>query len=343
MPQYFGFQLALELSNLIPKEPIAAAASKLMSFARDLRLSGSDIVVEEDLAEIFGRGRMSVDLEKRFKEQVPIQRFTPLSHASEIELAEGSGPTMLRAFRESNVKITVNQLPDVKVVFGTAKEIQLYISWAHEDTSVEYDLTWPYKSEDQGPSIRLHEKDMSVILECKPQEEENFIIHAEARHPIKGYGLTYLSRILNTDAITPENDPAYGEFVKLSSGLAVHASKRFDRNTNLISPHAVAVPGPPMQMEVWRVIDSARLIFDGIVVEKEELRSYARFLADVKLEESSLPSAFTPFLKKGKRDESTAFVQLLSHVQHLAKIIWIFAHVIELENCSEFPLIMDPE
>src|SRR5271155_3097371 len=100
MPGYVGFQLAVELTNLIPKElattGITTGITKLVNFARELRRSGSDIVVEEDLAEIFGRGRVSANLEKQFKAQVQIQRFTPLSHGSEVMLVEGTGPTMLR-------------------------------------------------------------------------------------------------------------------------------------------------------------------------------------------------------------------------------------------------------
>jgi hypothetical protein len=75
MPAYVGFQLALELSSFIPKELATAGITKLVNFARELRRSGSDIVVEEDLAEIFGRGRVSVNLEKQFKAQVQIQIF----------------------------------------------------------------------------------------------------------------------------------------------------------------------------------------------------------------------------------------------------------------------------
>lgn len=55
------FALTVELARLIP--PIQWALTKtgnaIMDHARELRQSGSDIVVEEDLANIFGRCRIS--------------------------------------------------------------------------------------------------------------------------------------------------------------------------------------------------------------------------------------------------------------------------------------------
>jgi len=40
------------------------------------------MVVEDELAEVFGRGRVSSKLEKKFKEAVKIRTFTPLSKGS---------------------------------------------------------------------------------------------------------------------------------------------------------------------------------------------------------------------------------------------------------------------
>ena len=60
MPGYIGFQLALDLSSIFPVRALAdGTASKVMALARDLRKSGSDLVVEEDLAEVFGKGKIS--------------------------------------------------------------------------------------------------------------------------------------------------------------------------------------------------------------------------------------------------------------------------------------------
>ncbi|KAL2820146.1 hypothetical protein BDW59DRAFT_164760 [Aspergillus cavernicola] len=108
MPGYAGFQLSVELTRFLPLERLVnTGVTRLVNFARELRQSGEDIVVEEELAAIFGRGRISAALEKDFKRQVNIQKYTPLSHGSDLDLAEGMGPTVLRAFQEQRYFATV--------------------------------------------------------------------------------------------------------------------------------------------------------------------------------------------------------------------------------------------
>lgn len=105
------FSLALELSNVFPvRSVVELAAAQLLKFARDLRRSGSDIVVEEDLAAVFGRGRIVPELEDSFKNVIKIQKFISLSHGSEIRLDSGPGPTLHRALRERPYLATVIQL-----------------------------------------------------------------------------------------------------------------------------------------------------------------------------------------------------------------------------------------
>lgn len=56
MPFATQFALSLEATSLVPLTLTAAtsAVGALMNLARDLQNSGSDIVVEEDLANVFG-------------------------------------------------------------------------------------------------------------------------------------------------------------------------------------------------------------------------------------------------------------------------------------------------
>ena len=54
------FALFLEMSRLVPMKIVASKAyEKVMSQERDLQDSGSDIVIEEHLADIFGRNQVS--------------------------------------------------------------------------------------------------------------------------------------------------------------------------------------------------------------------------------------------------------------------------------------------
>ena len=74
------FSLALELSNVFPiRSAVDSEINWLIQFARDLRKSGSDIVVEEDLAAVFGRGIINSEVEDKFREVVKIQTFLPLA------------------------------------------------------------------------------------------------------------------------------------------------------------------------------------------------------------------------------------------------------------------------
>jgi hypothetical protein len=78
--------------------------------ARSLRKSGSDLVVEQDLAAVFGRGRIEPQLEQDFKRIVKIWEFIPVKHGAEVELQSGIGPTMSNALHGRRLLSTTIQL-----------------------------------------------------------------------------------------------------------------------------------------------------------------------------------------------------------------------------------------
>ena len=98
-----NFQLSLELTNIFPVGSVirdlgGSAYQKIMSVARDLRKSGSDLLVEEDLAAIFGRARIEADIEHQFKRNVLRDAaIVPLHKDSSLSLSIGPGPTVSRA------------------------------------------------------------------------------------------------------------------------------------------------------------------------------------------------------------------------------------------------------
>ena len=102
MPFSNQFALSLELTRLLPQIGWAAdkAISRIISHARELRQSGSDIVVEEELAHVFGRCKISDTLTSSFKTIVAKSNSNvPLLEA--ITLSGGPGPTVIRAFQET--------------------------------------------------------------------------------------------------------------------------------------------------------------------------------------------------------------------------------------------------
>ena len=95
------FALSIELTRLLPILGWAAheTADTIMNFARDLRHSGSDFVVERDLANVLGRCRISETLTSSFR-TVVANSSSNISLVEAITLQGGPGPTVLRAFQE---------------------------------------------------------------------------------------------------------------------------------------------------------------------------------------------------------------------------------------------------
>ena len=110
MPFGSQFALSLELTRIAPVGLVTTkAAEALMSLARNLQNSGSDIVIEEDLADVFGRCRISGSLASSFKTVIlnhgkPTRIFDDM-----IALVDGPGPTVGRALQDSPYLATVIQ------------------------------------------------------------------------------------------------------------------------------------------------------------------------------------------------------------------------------------------
>jgi hypothetical protein len=123
MPLSTQFSLSLELMKLPPvQSALAYSAESIISLARALKRSGSDILVEEDLGSIFGRAKIVHSLEKHFKDVVKIASFVPLHPSSEITLDAGPGATVRRALKDTHYLATVIQLS--------------FLGWMHETTSL---------------------------------------------------------------------------------------------------------------------------------------------------------------------------------------------------------------
>ena len=100
-----GFPVSLELSNVFPlrqaiKDATKYSLEQALKIARDLRKSGSDLVVEEDLAAILGRVWVDVEICRQFKNDV-LRDTAIVSYSKDcaLELHKGAGPTLDRAFR----------------------------------------------------------------------------------------------------------------------------------------------------------------------------------------------------------------------------------------------------
>ena len=105
------FSLSLELTSLLPLGAVAEAGAKsLIQLTRDLRKSGSDIVIEEDLAAIFGRNRIQAQFESSFRTAVRDSSIVQIPSLIDIVLEAGAGPTVRRSIKNKAYLATVIQL-----------------------------------------------------------------------------------------------------------------------------------------------------------------------------------------------------------------------------------------
>lgn len=133
-----GFQISLELANILPIRNIVSAVttatwSTVLNLARNLKRSGSDLLVEEDLCNVFGRVTIDHTLSKTFL--VEILKDTKLVELpnKNIELSAGAGPTLNRAIERYRLEI-----PDESLL---ATFIQLaLLSWTQERLSLASSL-----------------------------------------------------------------------------------------------------------------------------------------------------------------------------------------------------------
>ena len=209
------------------------------------------------------------------------------------------------------LSVIVTSTPKGDIIFGNAAEAHVFIAWSQKKTEDAEELFWPNESEDPDPIIRLHEQDITIIFSYEPLEDDSLITRVEERHPLAGYGITYLRRILNVDTITSDNDPIYFEAISLITSFAIHVSRRIDRELNYKQPPRPnitprqSLPGQPLILEVFRITNSAKLIFSGLPFDSGKVSSYAEFFSKAALQDSTLPLTFTPFLKKVRQGTST--------------------------------------
>ncbi|KAK3721567.1 hypothetical protein LTR37_003123 [Vermiconidia calcicola] len=105
------FSLSLELTRLLPLGSVATAGGRaLIQLTRELRKSGSDIVVEEDLADIFGRNRIHRHFESSFRTAVQGSSIVQIPGLIDIVLEAGAGPTVRRSIHNRAYFASVIQL-----------------------------------------------------------------------------------------------------------------------------------------------------------------------------------------------------------------------------------------
>jgi hypothetical protein len=105
------FSLSLELTQLPELVPVIANTfSNAIEFARELRKSGSDMIIEHDLALIFLQNRIDAKFAETFKKAIVPTDLASVFRALPIWLMRGAGPTVHRALRDTAYFSMVVQL-----------------------------------------------------------------------------------------------------------------------------------------------------------------------------------------------------------------------------------------
>lgn len=131
------FNLSVELTKLVPFGPLINTASRgLINLVRELHKSGSDIVAEQDLAEILGRNRIESKFASSFRTAVRKSTIHRLSEAVEIVLEAGAGPTVKRGLTEQAYSSMIIQLS--------------LLTWTHELDSLARALAKALERRVQG-------------------------------------------------------------------------------------------------------------------------------------------------------------------------------------------------
>ncbi|KAL8929251.1 MAG: hypothetical protein Q9208_001334 [Pyrenodesmia sp. 3 TL-2023] len=190
------FSLSLELAKVLPiREALQIGVEQLVSLVRALKRTGSDFLVEKDLGEIFGRGKIEPSLEKDFRDVVKTGSSQPLHVGSSISLDAGPGATVLRALTDRFYMSSVIQLS--------------FLTWMHEETTLTSALVeimlWRYRSNVPGATP---DPDYDGIFKClqacssqtSQYRWDNLVCLVEGRFPksslifrTEGSPLRYLS------------------------------------------------------------------------------------------------------------------------------------------------------
>ena len=243
-------------------------------------------------------------------------------------------------------------MPAGPLTFGTASIPHVNIHWSQLSRTKDIVLNRTSEIEGNEPSILLLDQDATVVLQTYPDPEQRVLIQTEDRHAVKGYGSAHSQRMFNVDTSTPDNDPIYKESVNLATALAIQVSGRLDRSLGNIAPEARVTDAdarvfhsqlPRMSVERWRLISSARLLFDGIELDLKVVELHVTFMSSKILDQDSIAPAFEAFLAKfapirtGQLDCSPR-ARLLHQIDCLAKFVLMFAYVIEVNDCGDMPL-----
>jgi hypothetical protein len=261
-----------------------------------------------------------------------------------ISSPKGCIPLIIWAHHILDLTVRITNVPGGDVIFGNANEAQIFITWSTENENGQDEL------QTLEPEIRLLDKDMSVHIIVESFNEPLLDLNATAeRHTLRGYCTTILRRRLNHHVIAEDDDPVYAETVAFTIAYAVHISRKMyrehDASQRPVNGTRFGSRGQRIVLEMWRIVNCAKLVFEGLSIQLDKVSGYAEFLSTTKLNASSLPTTLKAYLKRdvwaGTDSKSISPESFwILFISRLATFTLVFAHVIEIESCGDIPLIL---
>ena len=473
-----GLQISLEISRIKPiRDVMGSMYTAVLDYGRKCRLSGSDVVVEEDLVMLLGRVLVCPELEDEYKRKVRIQSFVQLYQGCEVRLDAGAGPTVQEALRHHDRLATVIQLSMLayfhnrlqlartlsRIIakrhlaqiqdaqpspgeFGIAKVLEstsaqtcafswhIYsqhvedklrssipnfryrreysrlsgntilgavdffclvqslpedrritlssqagciplILWAHSILQLtiiiklaEHDdvvfgqsaephiyIRWIDIGSDQelpSAQMRLHDRNMEVYIDLKGYQDETerrFPMATEERHPVRGYGTTFLKRLLNVNLLIPEGHAVYEDAAKFVTMYAIRCAEnlRFEHEVHK-NPKYQELFRQPIRRDIGRIVTVGRVVFDGLPFDLDSISLYVQHYQDMHgdlTSEQGLPISFVSYIKDMKDPDAKAqgLVHLLKAFRSLIKVIVALSWVKDLGDIEGMPLLMQSD
>lgn len=237
------------------------------------------------------------------------------------------------------------------IVFGDKPHPHVTILWSNETRAHTGEFSWPDETEDEGPIIRLLDENMSIVLETAPEtDRRGLMTDVQERHPVADYGTAYLHRLFNRNMIIHNEDPMYEESINVIVAIAINANERLYRECYLESKGSPRNPPFPVpqrfSVEVWRILSAARIIFKEFPINTGGIESYTKFLSQNILDGETCPNTFRAFINRapfGRSSFAIAVENLFGQLRFLAEVVLLFAHVANVEDCQEMPIILNDQ
>ena len=218
--------------------------------------------------------------------------------------------------------IVLKGVPGGDIRFGSQETEHIIICWVYEE---------------DGPEVSLFNAEMDIILKAIPDDDTGstaLLSAASERIPLCRYGITYVRRYFSTTYTIDSLDALFPDTVHLAAALARRASRRVRRvqgdvNNTRCKQQTFYVP--EVELERWRTLDAARILFGSqMKLNERTVENFVELIADDSLDDITIPSSLEQYLKRtGQNKGKSSFHGFMEGV---VQLIFLISHIIEISS-----------